>query len=76
MHRPAHLPALDKTGPAQDLQMLHHGGQRDTERAGQCADRCVRHCLKTPEQRAARGVGQRVKRAIELRGVILYHVVK
>jgi hypothetical protein len=26
VHRPTHLPALDKTGPAEDLQMLHHGG--------------------------------------------------
>jgi hypothetical protein len=76
VNRPPLLPALDKAGPAQHLQMLHHGRQRDPEGLGQGADRRVRLCREASEQRAARRVGQRVKRAIELGGFILYHAVK
>ena len=76
MNRPSHLPALDETGPAQDIQMLHHGRQCDTERLRQRADRRVRLCREAPEQRTPRWVGQRVKGTIEPGGLILYHTVK
>jgi hypothetical protein len=56
--------------------MLHDGGERDGERAGELADRHCLVALELGDQGAPCGVGKRGEGAVERGGLILNHMVK
>lgn len=74
------LVARDQAGIGEDVEMLHHRGQRHPERLGQFADRHAVVLVEPRQQRTPRRVGERGEHAVE-RGAfggifILNHEVK
>src|SRR5580658_3317355 len=69
------LRAPDQAGVAEDVEVLHHRGQRDREGLGQGAYGQAVLLCEPREDRAARRVRERGEDAFEVAGSIVYQSV-
>ena len=70
------LRSRDQPGVGQDVQVLHHGGQRHRERPRELADRHALLLLQACKEGPPRRVGERGKGPVERVGTKVNHLVK